>query len=50
MELMVRNGDYVSDGAGGFLRAEGTDEYAAAGCCGSCPSRGELSAAACVGQ
>ena len=23
---MVRNGDYVSDGAGGFLRAEGTDE------------------------
>ena len=26
MELMVRNGDYVSDGAGGFLRAEGTDE------------------------
>ena len=26
MELMVRNGDYVNDGAGGFLRAEGTDE------------------------
>ncbi len=26
VELMVRNGDYVSDGAGGFLRAEGTDE------------------------
>ena len=23
---MVRNGDYVNDGAGGFLRAEGTDE------------------------
>ena len=22
---MVRNGDYVNDGAGGFLRAEGTD-------------------------
>ena len=26
MELMVRNGNYVNDGAGGFLRAEGTDE------------------------
>ena len=26
VELMVRNGDYVNDGAGGFLRAEGTDE------------------------
>lgn len=26
MELMLRNGDYVPDGNGGFLRAEGTDE------------------------
>ena len=26
MELMVRNGDYVNDGAGRFLRAERTDE------------------------
>ena len=26
MELMVRDGDYVPDGAGGFLRAEGSQE------------------------
>ena len=26
MELMVRDGDYLSDGAGGFRRAEGADE------------------------
>ena len=26
VELMVRDGDYLSDGAGGFLRAEGNDE------------------------
>ena len=25
MELMLRSGDYVPDGTGGFLRAEGTD-------------------------
>ena len=28
---MVRNGDYVNDGAGGFLRAEGTAELSVAG-------------------
>ena len=26
MELMLRGGDYVPDGKGGFLRAEGSDE------------------------
>ena len=26
MELMVRDGDYLSDGAGGFRRSEGADE------------------------
>ena len=26
VELMVRDGDYVPDGAGGFLRAEGSQE------------------------
>ena len=26
MELMVRDGDYLPDGAGGFRRAEGTEE------------------------
>ena len=26
MELLIRDGDYVPDGAGGFLRAEGSQE------------------------
>ncbi len=26
MELMVRDGDYLPDGEGGFRRAEGADE------------------------
>lgn len=26
MELMVRDGDYLTDGQGGFLRARGTEE------------------------
>lgn len=39
MELMVRNGDYVNDGAGGFLRRKGRTSCCSR-CCGSCPSRG----------
>ncbi|MFR4560423.1 MAG: hypothetical protein ACLT5P_03860 [Flavonifractor plautii] len=48
MELMVRNGDYVSDGAGGFLRAEGTDEPLQR-VLWKLSIRGELSAVACAG-
>ena len=47
---MVRNGDYVSDGAGGFLRAEGTDELLQRVLWKLSIPAGELSAAACAGQ